>query len=147
MSKITRNILVHSLILLFLMLNASNSFGSESTESIIDMEQSRIRYNLIGFNNYKSMLFASDDNFSDDDSEDNKNMSSEDKIKSPAKAFLLSMAIPGLGQYYNGSRIKPVAFLGVEVTSWILNVKFNNEGDDITDEFQTFQQNNWSRDD
>jgi len=63
--------------------------------------------------------------------------------KSPAKAFVLSLAVPGLGQYYYGSRIKPFVFLGAEVGTWVLHLKWHGQADDMTDEFQTLADNNW----
>jgi len=63
--------------------------------------------------------------------------------KSPAKAFVLSLAVPGLGQYYYGSRIKPFVFLGAEVSTWVLHLRWHGQADDMTDEFQTLADNNW----
>ncbi|MEW5796303.1 MAG: hypothetical protein AB1772_08060, partial [Candidatus Zixiibacteriota bacterium] len=39
-------------------------------------------------------------------------------MKSPFKAFILSAVLPGAGQYYMGSRIKPILFLGAEAAAW-----------------------------
>jgi hypothetical protein len=66
--------------------------------------------------------------------------------KSPLKAFLLSMAVPGLGQYYYGSRIKPFLFFGAEVAVWALHIKWHGEGDDLTDAYEAFNRIHWSRD-
>jgi len=67
------------------------------------------------------------------------------KRKSPIKAFLLSAAVPGLGQWYYGSRIKPFVFLGVEVTAWSMYFKWHGEGEDLTDAFEAFNRLHWSR--
>ena len=67
--------------------------------------------------------------------------------KSPVKAFLLSLALPGLGQWYNGSRVKPFLFLGAEIAAWGLNRKWHAEGNDKTREFEAFQRAHWSRTD
>jgi len=67
------------------------------------------------------------------------------KRKSPLKAFLLSIAVPGLGQYYYGSKIKPIAFLGTEVAAWALYFKYNGDGNDAEDAFETFNKAHWSR--
>jgi len=64
--------------------------------------------------------------------------------KSPAKAFGLSMLVPGLGQYYNGSKVKAVAFLGIEATAWILQFKWRADGNQQTKEFEAFQEAHWS---
>lgn len=109
--------------------------------SVFDNEQVSLKYNLssgIGseatVSNYQSEFQGSDE-LNDADYQE----------KSPFKAFLLSLAVPGLGQYYNGSKIKPFIFLGIEATCWIYNVKLNNDGDDITAEFEAFQRAHWSR--
>ncbi len=70
--------------------------------------------------------------------------SSTTKYKSPAKAFFLSLAVPGLGQYYYGSRVKPFIFLGVEAATWAMYLKWHGDGNSITDEFEAFNQAHWS---
>jgi hypothetical protein len=64
-------------------------------------------------------------------------------VKSPGKAFILSLAVPGLGQYYYGSRIKPFVFFGTEVAAWILYFKWHGDGDNITDQYEEFADQNW----
>jgi len=65
--------------------------------------------------------------------------------KSPGKAFLYSLAVPGLGQFYYGSRIKPAVFVAVEAAGWMYALKYHGEGDDKTDLFETFNRDHWSR--
>ena len=38
-------------------------------------------------------------------------------LKSPVRGFFYSLLVPGLGQFYYGSRIKPLVFLSVEAAS------------------------------
>ena len=66
------------------------------------------------------------------------------KRKSPFKAFLLSAAVPGLGQYYYGSRVKPFIFLGAEITAWGLYFKWHGDGQDKEDLFEAFNREHWS---
>ncbi|MFQ6008302.1 MAG: hypothetical protein ACE5K8_05045 [Candidatus Zixiibacteriota bacterium] len=66
--------------------------------------------------------------------------------KSPAKAFFLSLAVPGLGQFYYGSKVKPLVFLSAEVVSWVFYTKWHRDGDDLTNEYEAFNQAHWSRD-
>lgn len=66
------------------------------------------------------------------------------KPKSPLKAFLLSAAVPGLGQYYYGSRMKPFVFLGTEVAAWVFYSKWHSQGNTATDEFNAFADLYWS---
>ncbi len=65
--------------------------------------------------------------------------------KSPARAFLYSLAVPGLGQYYYGSKIKPVIFLGVEVLGWVQALKYHSNGEDMTAAYEAFNREHWSR--
>ena len=64
--------------------------------------------------------------------------------KSPAKAFLLSLAVPGLGQLYYGSKIKPVLFAGAEAAAWILRANYNSDGDDMIAAYEQFNRTHWS---
>jgi hypothetical protein len=57
----------------------------------------------------------------------------------------LSAAVPGAGQFYNGSRIKPLFFLGAEIVAWGLHFKWQGEGNDATDLFEAFNREHWSR--
>lgn len=67
--------------------------------------------------------------------------------KSPAKAFFLSLALPGAGQFYTGGSIlKPLGFLAVEATAWGLYFKYHGDGEDLTDEFEAFNRQHWSED-
>ncbi len=65
------------------------------------------------------------------------------ELKSPGRAFFYSLAIPGLGQYYYGSKVKPLLFLSAEVASWVFYFKWHGEGNDLTDEYEAFNQAHW----
>jgi hypothetical protein len=67
--------------------------------------------------------------------------------KSPGKALVLSLVVPGLGQFYNGNKVKPWIFLGVEVTAWAMYLKWHGDYNDLTNDFETFQRAHWSRED
>lgn len=68
----------------------------------------------------------------------------EAKKKSPGKAFVYSLVVPGAGQFYNGRKIKAAAFLGIEAASWILYAGFRSDGNDLTDKFEKFNDMYWS---
>lgn len=70
---------------------------------------------------------------------------SEYSYKSPGKAFLLSALVPGLGQYYYGSRVKPWLFFGADVAAWALYFTWQGDGNDLEDQFEAFQRSHWSR--
>ena len=64
--------------------------------------------------------------------------------KSIARSVLYSAIVPGLGQFYTGSYIKAGLFAAVEITSWVVNIHYNNLGDDKDAEYRGFANNNWS---
>ncbi|MEE9441478.1 MAG: DUF5683 domain-containing protein [candidate division Zixibacteria bacterium] len=64
--------------------------------------------------------------------------------KSPVRAFIYSAIIPGAGQMYNGSKIKAVAFLGLEALAWTGHIIYNGKGDDKTTAYETYANTNWS---
>ena len=65
-------------------------------------------------------------------------------VKSPAKAFMMSLLVPGLGQYYNGSKTKTVIFAGAEITSWFFHIKLHNDGNDLTQVYEDYNNTHWS---
>lgn len=65
--------------------------------------------------------------------------------KSPLKAFLFSAVLPGAGQFYLGSRLKALVFLGVEATAWGFEAKYRGDGDTRTDQFEDFNRTHWHR--
>ncbi len=68
--------------------------------------------------------------------------------KSPFKAGLLSLIIPGLGQVYNGSHIgKAALFAGAEVTFLLSAKKFDNDANEIVGNFENFARANWNEED
>ncbi len=103
--------------------------------SVFDTEQLRIKYNASELESDDYSIFAPSDS----------NSTGNVKRKSPAKAFFLSLLIPGAGQLYNGNKIKPVAFLGVEIASWLMYSNWHGDGDDLTAQFEAFHQEHWLR--
>jgi len=65
------------------------------------------------------------------------------KKKSPRRAFLQSFLIPGWGQWYNGSRIKPFLFLGLEAAGWYGVTHFHSKGKDGEDAYRAFADQYW----
>jgi hypothetical protein len=75
---------------------------------------------------------------------DQSQKSSSPKHLSPGRAFMYSLLVPGLGQYYNGSKLKAVGFFVLDVTSWVLVIDHHGNGNDLTADFEKFQQTFWS---
>jgi hypothetical protein len=70
------------------------------------------------------------------------------EYKSPRRAFLYSLIIPGWGQKYAGSAIaKPIIYLAVEATSWAMYFKYHGDGNKKTDEFQQYANDYWLEND
>jgi len=63
--------------------------------------------------------------------------------KSTFLGGLFSGIIPGAGQFYAKSYIKSAAFLAAEVGLWITYAIFQKKGNDQTDYFQNYANQNW----
>ncbi|MBK7103911.1 MAG: hypothetical protein IPH62_01325 [Ignavibacteriae bacterium] len=64
--------------------------------------------------------------------------------KTPILAGLMSFAIPGAGQVYSESYLKAGIFAAVEVGVIVLAVIYDNKGDDQTEFFENYANENWS---
>lgn len=102
------------------------------------LEGQKIRYGV-------ALALNNDELRVEDPLNDHVEQSATYKHKSTAKAFFLSLAVPGLGQFYNGSKLKSVGFLGAEVTSWVLYNKWHSQADDMTAEFEQFNRDHWNQ--
>lgn len=68
------------------------------------------------------------------------------KGKSVKRAFVYSLIVPGLGEFYAGSKIKAVLFFGLDVTFWALYSNYHGKGKDKEKEYRVFANGHWSRD-
>lgn len=64
--------------------------------------------------------------------------------RSPFLAGTMSFLIPGAGQLYNGDIWKTLIFAAVEAAGIAYAVSYNNKGNDKTDEYEEFANQNWS---
>jgi hypothetical protein len=55
-----------------------------------------------------------------------------------AKAGLLSLILPGAGQFYNGDRTKAFVFAGVEAAVWASYLTFHIQGENRTDTYREY---------
>jgi hypothetical protein len=69
------------------------------------------------------------------------------KTKSVAKAAFLSAAVPGAGEFYGGSLLKGIIFLGIEAAAWPFYFRFQNRGKDLEVAFRNFADQFWNEDD
>ncbi|MFC1477182.1 DUF5683 domain-containing protein [candidate division KSB1 bacterium] len=65
--------------------------------------------------------------------------------KSPVKAALFSLLIPGAGQWYAGSKWKALAFVSADIALLLSIGHFNDEGDRIETEFQAYADTHWDK--
>ncbi len=68
----------------------------------------------------------------------------EYSTKSPAKAFLLSLAVPGAGEYYNGQKIKAGTFLAIDALLWTGYFIYQSKGSNKENEYQAFANDNYT---
>ncbi|MFZ1292352.1 MAG: hypothetical protein WAR79_19820 [Melioribacteraceae bacterium] len=64
--------------------------------------------------------------------------------KTPILAGLMSFAIPGAGEFYSESYLKAGIFAAVEVGVIVLAVIYDNKGNDQTQFFENYANENWS---
>ncbi|MBK8945675.1 MAG: hypothetical protein IPM32_10465 [Ignavibacteriae bacterium] len=75
----------------------------------------------------------------------NLNSSTNSKSrKTPILAGLISFAIPGAGQFYSESYLKAGIFAAVEVSAIVFAVIYNGKGNDQTEFFENYANQNWS---
>jgi len=67
--------------------------------------------------------------------------------RSVGKALLFSAVIPGTGQFYNGSFLKGLAFVGIEIGAWAVNAIYTQRGNEKEDQFELYANAHWSEDD
>lgn len=64
--------------------------------------------------------------------------------KSPWLAAALSAAVPGAGEFYTENYMKSVVFIAVEAAAITVSIVYNKKGDDQTNFFQDYADQNWS---
>ncbi|MGD8777769.1 MAG: DUF5683 domain-containing protein [Ignavibacteria bacterium] len=105
--------------------------------SVFVSAQEKEENKLCGELNLDSKLsFDETYNFEDDDI----NL----KRKSPFTSALYSAVIPGGGQLYNGDYFKAALFLAVEIGTIAAAVIYDQKGDDKTESFEKYANENWS---
>ena len=66
------------------------------------------------------------------------------KEKSPFLGALMSLVLPGSGEFYGGNLLKAVIFLGVEAAGWGVYAYLQHKGDTKTDAYQAYADQYWS---
>ncbi len=61
----------------------------------------------------------------------------------PARGLILSLAMPGVGEWYAGAKTKALLFFGVEVAAWLSWKSFSEEGEAIERRYEQFADEHW----
>lgn len=69
----------------------------------------------------------------------------EFETRSPQKAFIYSLLIPGAGQLYAGSKIKAAVFFLADVAAWGGFAHFRSSGHTKEDEYRAFADAHWDQ--
>ncbi len=123
-------------------------FGGMGVVSALDLPGSQLELEIqslktSGTDYIKSFSIQDDWDEFDIDAEDDGSIY-DYEYKSPKKAFLYSLLIPGWGQKYAGSSFwKPLLFFGAEVGSWVGYFSYHNDGEKLTDEYEGFADEHW----
>ncbi len=64
--------------------------------------------------------------------------------KSPALAGIMSLVIPGSGEFYAESYWKSALFIAIEAAAITMKVVYDKKGDDQTAEFESYAHSYWS---
>jgi len=64
--------------------------------------------------------------------------------KSPWLAGIMSLAVPGAGEFYTDSYLKSGIFFAAEIALWAFASAYDKKGNRQTDYFQNFANANWS---
>jgi hypothetical protein len=70
--------------------------------------------------------------------------SAEGSKKSPMLGGLFSLVLPGAGEFYSGSYLKAGIFFVIEAAVITTAVIYNNKGNQQTNDFQNYADQNWS---
>ncbi len=63
--------------------------------------------------------------------------------RSPRRAFIMSLLLPGSGQFYAESRTKAAVYLGLEAVAVGLWYAWRSEGNDLEDQFRAMADRHW----
>ncbi len=66
------------------------------------------------------------------------------KQKSPVLGALMSVVLPGSGEFYGGNLLKAAIFLGVEIVGWGTYAYLQHKGDTKTAAFEAYADQYWS---
>ncbi|HXF48556.1 MAG TPA: hypothetical protein VNL73_03895 [Verrucomicrobiae bacterium] len=66
------------------------------------------------------------------------------KQRSVAKAAVLSLLVPGAGQFYVGEKVRAIPFFLVDVAGWATYFGFRSQGNKRENEYRVFADQHWN---
>jgi len=69
-----------------------------------------------------------------------------DYEKSPGRAFLMSMVVPGTGQLYADAKWRALIYAGVEAVGWTFWATSKAKGNRLEEDYQDYADQNWALD-
>ena len=140
LKRIFNLVIFVSVLLLFLSsVNASQLTTPQNEDISI-----RDYFNSVGYGNYQSAKETGDLLFAQAGDEVYQDIYGF-KSKSTSKGFLLSLLLPGAGEYYAESKIKAGVFLGLEALLWVGYLSYHGKAENKEDEYIDFANTNWSK--
>ncbi|MEO8210820.1 MAG: hypothetical protein ABI840_09665 [bacterium] len=123
--------------IIFLSLFIISSYNYSISQSLTEVPQNFKKSEL------SNKVISQDYN---DDSKFKIDLSDQTKVgeKSPYLGALFSGIIPGTGEFYSKHYLKGAIFLAIETGLWIAYGSFQSQGNEQTDQYEAFANQNWS---
>ncbi|MBU1318586.1 MAG: hypothetical protein KKH67_05240 [candidate division Zixibacteria bacterium] len=122
--------------------SAQGNDESEEIGDFLQTDQGAYLEKLDRLTETDPVMYAGSGEFNDFPMFDGDIYSSEHR--SVGKAFLYSIAVPGLGEYYSGSKLKAGIFFAFDMLSWTQYLTKHSSGTKKEDEFEDYADNHWS---
>lgn len=124
-----------NIIILMIVLTAAPALNA----SAMGLTETRsIRYQMLADGLAMERISSKELGFARQDEEENLGDIYEYKMKSPFKAFVMSLAVPGLGEYYIGQKVKAGSFFAADVILWTGYFIYRGKGKDKEDEYKQY---------
>jgi len=131
------------LFILILLLFFSTSQANLLTESRSEDNTIKNYFNSIAYGNYQKAKELNGLYFAQAEKEMDRDIYGF-KSKSTGKGFILSLLLPGAGEYYAESKIKAGVFLGMEALFWTGYLSYHGKATKKEDEYIDFADLHWS---
>lgn len=106
---------------------------------ILSAQEKKNEFHLTGDLNLDSKIV-----FTEQQAEMDQEVVYNQNKKSPFLAAVMSLAVPGAGEFYTGDYWKTALFLAVEAAAITIAVIYDGKGDDQTTFYENYANQNWS---